>query len=218
MKRIVLVAATLVFLTGCATNPDGSVNQNQRAQTGAIIGAIGGGVVGKQVGGRQGTVIGAIIGGIGGAAIGGQLDKQQQELNAALEANAALANQIEVQRIDDRTISLTFDGEVTFDTGSAVLRPEFRSALNDVVASARRYNTTRIRVIGHTDNVGGASINQRLSQQRAQSVANYIEDRGIDRARLEAIGRGDTQPVASNTTASGRAQNRRVEILLINEN
>lgn len=104
--------------------------------------------------------------------------------------------------------------EVSFDFNSASLKPAFLPTLNKVADILVRYPKTRVTVIGHTDNVGSDAYNQVLSERRAQSVVNYLSDHGVARARLEAVGRGETQPRATNATAAGRQLNRRVEILI----
>ena len=118
-----------------------------------------------------------------------------------------------MQRQGD-VIQLIMPGNITFATDSAQIASSFYQPLNNLANSFRQYNQTSIEVVGHTDSTGSHSYNMGLSQRRAQSVANYLMAQGVDASRLSTRGAGPDQPVASNATADGRAQNRRVEVTL----
>ncbi|HER19526.1 MAG TPA: OmpA family protein, partial [Chromatiales bacterium] len=121
---------------------------------------------------------------------------------------------VDVQRQGD-TIRLQAPESITFQTDSAQVQPQFRRTLADIAASIQQYPNTVVRVEGHTDSSGSASYNQDLSVNRAQSVASYLAQSGVSSSRIQAVGFGETRPVATNSTAQGRAQNRRVEILIL---
>ena len=139
--------------------------------------------------------------------IGSALDRQAAELRAQLPSYITIANNGEF-------LVVNMPQDLLFETNSAALRPELRRDLQSIAASISRYPDTRIEVIGHTDNTGSAAFNQDLSQRRASSVGNVLRDSGVPPNRLATFGRGEEQPVASNLTPEGRAQNRRVEIII----
>ena len=205
-KPVLAAACASMVLAGCA-----QVQENPRTAAGAGIGALGGAAVGTLFGGddRRNALIGAGIGMLAGAAVGQYLDQQQRELEQSLAGSNA-----RVVRQGDQLL-VNFPGEVTFATDSAQIRPEFYPTLNDVAATLQRYPRSYIDVVGHTDSTGSEQYNQRLSEQRAQSVANYLRSRGVEPARIAAYGMGESQPIATNATAQGRQQNRRVEVRII---
>lgn len=208
--------AVLIFgtvLTACVS-PDGSPN---RAGTGAIIGGVTGAVLGAQVddddgNNRDGILIGAAAGAAAGAAIGRRMDQQQAEFEEELAAERR-RNEIAVQRLEEDLLKVTFENDVTFEVDSAALQPNFRSSLDTVSEILAKYGSD-IRVVGHTDSTGSESYNQSLSERRAQTVMNYLVDHGVPARQLEAVGRGELEPVATNLTVEGRSMNRRVELLI----
>ena len=207
MKKPLLIALIATTLTACATN-----DPNERAKTGAAIGAIAGAVIG-QVAGKdtESTLIGAAVGAAAGAGVGHYMDKQQQELEAALAAERA-NHAIEIERLQNETLKIDIASEVSFDFGSAALKPAFTPTLQKVADILQRYPQTVIHVVGHTDSVGSESYNMTLSQNRADSVVGYFTTRGVAQNRLVAAGRGEAEPRATNETEAGRQLNRRVEI------
>ncbi len=210
-KTLILSAASVMLIAGCATNP--YQGDHARTATGATIGAVGGAVLGRAVSGSgdrtQGALIGAAVGATVGGLIGRQMDQQEAELRRQMEGTG-----VEVQREGD-TIRLQAPENITFDTNRADVRPQFRSVLDQVANSLSQYPDTLLRVEGHTDSVGSAAYNQTLSENRALSVRSYLVQRGVPANRIEAYGYGMTRPIADNSTPDGRAQNRRVEMLII---
>jgi len=195
-----LVGSTLV-LTGCATN----------AQTGAVVGAAGGAAAGGAVGAAAGNtaagvIIGAVVGGAAGAIIGNEMDKQAQELKQNIPGAT-------VERVGEG-IKVTFDSGLLFGFDSAELKPEARTNLRNLANSLDEYEGTNIFIVGHTDDVGGAPYNEGLSERRAQSAADYLTLQGVSSARLSTAGLGEDEPVTSNESEEGRAQNRRVEVAI----
>ncbi len=201
--------AALLLASGCTTDPVTGQKKLSSTGVGAIAGAAGGTLLGALLGGNTGALIGAGVGTIAGAGIGTYMDRQERDLRQATEGT-----DINVQRDGDE-IQLTFPDTITFDFNSAIVRPEMRTQLQEVARILNQYPSTVLGVYGHTDNVGTAEVNQRLSEQRAQSVAGTLESFGVSRARMQARGFGYTQPIASNDTDYGRAQNRRVELRVI---
>jgi outer membrane protein OmpA-like peptidoglycan-associated protein len=157
---------------------------------------------------RRGALIGAGVGALSGAGVGYYMDQQEAELRKQLQGSG-----VSVTRQGDNLV-LNMPGNVTFKTGSADLNPSFLNVLDSVALVAKKYDKELVSVEGHTDNVGAADYNQRLSEQRASAVATYLSQRGVPPNRLLAIGYGESQPIASNDTDAGRQQNRRVEIHL----
>jgi outer membrane protein OmpA-like peptidoglycan-associated protein len=203
---IVLAA---LLLAGCETNPETGQRQMSQGGKGALAGAAGAALIGGAFGGKTGALVGAGVGSILGGAVGGYMDRQEREMRAAT-ANTG----IEVQRQGEE-IALTFPDSITFATNSAMVQPDFRTNLEKVAQVLNQYPSTVIGVYGHTDSTGSTSLNERLSLERAQSVAGTLEQFGVNSARITTRGFGYTQPVASNDTPEGRAQNRRVEIRVI---
>lgn len=206
-----LLVATLLLTAGCATNPETGNREITKGGTGALIGAGSGALLGAILGGRNNrteTIVGAGIGAIAGGAIGGYMDRQERELRKQTAGTG-----IEVDRVGDEIV-LKMPDTVTFDFNSAMLKPEFRPVLEGVARTMTTYPSTFIDVMGHTDSIGTAAINQRLSQQRAEAVAGALASMGVQSARVATRGYGFTVPVATNDTEEGRAQNRRVEIRL----
>ena len=201
--------AALLVTTGCTTDPVTGQQTMTRGGKGAIAGAAGGALLGGLIGGNTGALIGAGVGSIAGGGIGSYQDKQERALRQATQGT-----QIEVERKGDE-IQLTFPDTISFDFNSAIVKPEMRSSLQEVAKVLNAYPSTVIGVFGHTDNVGSTEANQRLSERRAESVVGSLESFGVARARMQPRGFGYTQPVASNDTPEGRAQNRRVEIRII---
>jgi outer membrane protein OmpA-like peptidoglycan-associated protein len=154
------------------------------------------------------TVAGALIGAAAGAAIGNRLDQQEADLRQQLGDDTSIRN------TGDRLI-VTLPQDILFATDSAALRPDLQADVRTVAQSLLAYPDTTVQVIGHTDNVGEAGYNLDLSQRRAQSVANVLVSEGVPSFRVQSIGRGEDQPIASNLTPEGKAQNRRVEIVIL---
>ena len=219
IQAIKATAAALiatVTLGGCATytGQTSDPNDPNRTRNNALIGAGIGAVAGLLSGGnaterRQRALVGVGVGGLAGGAIGAYQDRQEAELRRQTAGTG-----IDVSREGD-VIKLNLPDGVTFDFGKSDLKPQFYPALNNVASTLAQYNQTIVEVAGHTDSVGGDAVNQRLSEQRAASVGNYLIGQGLVRERFEIIGMGKNYPIASNDTDSGRAQNRRVEIRVL---
>ena len=207
---VALLAGTLA-LTGCVTDPDTGQRGLSRSGGGALAGAGAGALLGALLGGRNNraeVLIGSGIGAIAGGAIGGYMDKQERELRART-ANTG----IEVERQGDE-INLKLPSGISFDFNSAAVKPEFRPVLDQVAQTLASYQSTFVDISGHTDSIGSDAVNQRLSEQRAKAVADYLGYQGVNAARMATRGFGKTYPIASNDTEQGRAENRRVEIKL----
>lgn len=200
---IPLVAA--VLLAGCS-----NMSERQKGTAGgAAAGAVAGAVIGKATGGKAGT--GAAIGGVIGA-IGGNLwSKRMEEKRAAME-QATAGTGIEVQRTADNQLQVNVPSDLSFDTGSAALRPSLRPVLEQFANGLD--GSMQVRIVGHTDSTGSDAINEPLSQRRAETVRDYLTDRGVAASRISVAGRGSREPVADNGSETGRAKNRRVEIFL----
>jgi outer membrane protein OmpA-like peptidoglycan-associated protein len=204
-----IVSALLLTSAACTTNPDTGEQTISRGGRGALAGAAGGALLGALIGGDKGALVGAGVGSVAGGAVGGYMDRQERALRAA-----AQGTDIEVKR-EGNEIALNLPENITFDFNSAIVKPQMRSELQEVAGVLREYNSTLIGVYGHTDNVGSAAVNDRLSLQRAEAVAGTLESFGVPRARMLTRGFGFNQPIASNATAEGRAQNRRVELRIV---
>lgn len=218
MKKPLIALAAASLLTACATQPGSTQEQTDRNNTaiGAVIGAVAGAVVGGQMdddGNRdRGTIIGAVTGAMAGAGVGNYMDRQEEEMRAALRAEQQRSD-IEIQRVREDLLQLTFDSEVTFDVNSAAVKPAFQNSLNKVSDVLVKYQSLA-EVVGHTDSTGSAAYNQQLSEQRAASVRNYLVNMGVPSGSILASGQGETNPRASNDTEAGRQLNRRVDVFI----
>ena len=187
-------------------------NSLTKTQKGAGIGAVAGGAIGALIGKKAGnTAVGAIIGGaIGGTAgayIGRNMDKQAKEIEQTVPGAEVIPA--------GEGIIVKFDSGLLFEFGKASLSAEAKQNINNLASSLNKYPNTNIMVIGHTDNVGSDPFNMNLSRDRAASVKSYAMVQGVNPGRLKTEGKGETEPIASNDTDAGRAQNRRVEIVIV---
>ncbi|MUO81446.1 OmpA family protein [Agrobacterium vitis] len=214
LKKFVLLALTATYLSACTTT-DPYTGEQKMSNTagGAMIGAGLGALGGLAVGGgghgkRNAALIGAGIGALAGGAIGSYMDNQESELRAQLQGTG-----VSVTRQGDRII-LNMPSNITFPTDQDQVLPPFYPTLNSVAIVLKKFNRTLVDVNGHTDSTGGLQHNQDLSQRRAESVLNYLGSQGVDPRRMSAMGFGPSQPIATNATPQGRAQNRRVEVAI----
>ena len=206
-KRALLIAVA-VGLSGCAAD-----DPNRRTKTGAAIGAVAGAVLGHQLDDDAGRFVGAAVGAVAGGAVGNYMDRQEKEFDAAL-AEEQRQNAIEIERLQDETLKIDIASEVSFDFGRADVKSSFRPTLDKVSGVLKRYERSIVHVVGHTDSVGSDAYNQRLSEQRAQAVVDYLVSTGVARERLRAEGRGESEPRESNAAEAGRQLNRRVELFV----
>ncbi|WP_420560990.1 OmpA family protein [Tepidicaulis sp.] len=214
MKRLsIMLVAAAFALTACTsqdpyTGEQGVNNTTIGAGIGAVAGALGGYLIGKGSSDdrRKRALIGAGVGALGGGAIGYYMDQQEAALRQRLRASG-----VSVTRVGENII-LNMPGNVTFATDSSDVNARFYEVLNSVALVLQEYDRTLVDIYGHTDSTGSAQYNQQLSQRRAQSVAQYLVGQGVNGQRLLVQGMGESQPIATNDTAAGREQNRRVEI------
>jgi outer membrane protein OmpA-like peptidoglycan-associated protein len=205
------IAALLIVLFAVPTFAADPATTRDKTKKGAAIGAVAGGVLGAVIGNnkgsgnaKRGAIIGAVAGTAVGAGIGAYMDKQERELRQ-IEG-------VEVHRTADDELNVVVKNEVLFDFNSAALRGSSRDALSEMADVFKKYNDTTLEVEGHTDSIGSAEYNRSLSRRRANNVADYLNDHGVRQSRLDIVGRGESDPIASNSTSSGRQRNRRVEI------
>lgn len=211
MKPLVisLTLLSLTALTGCtAVNPYTGQTQVSDTSKGAIVGGAGGAAIGAIAGGGRGALIGAGIGTAVGGLVGYSMDQENKELRQVL-----MNSGVQVQQ-NGNQITLVMASDVTFATNSPDINSGFYPTLNSVAMVLKKYSNNNVIITGYTDNTGAATYNQQLSQARAQSVGSYLVGQGVASGRIFTQGMGELNPVASNSTAQGRAQNRRVEITL----
>lgn len=202
--------ASLMLLAACETPAYDPADPNRNRRQGAIGGAIAGGLAGAALGdGSRGDEIlaGAVLGGLAGGVIGDQLDKQAAELDRDL------GNGIAVIRQGDALI-VRMPQDILFAVDSATVSPALRTDVFTLADSLQKYPNTTVEITGHTDTTGTWEYNRQLSQRRAESVASILTSAGVSGGRLRTFGAGYDQPIASNQTPEGRAQNRRVDITI----
>ncbi len=210
-KLAVLAVASTFVVAACSTNPYTGEEQVSNTGKGAGIGAILGGLTGALVSKNsgRGAAIGAGIGAIVGGGVGVYMDRQEAALRERLQDSG-----VSVTRAGDDII-LNMPSNITFASGQATIKPRFYEVLNSVGLVLEEFDRTIVNVEGHTDSDGTAAYNLDLSDRRADSVANYLSAQRVDPRRLQVTGFGESRPIASNRSGSGKAQNRRVEIRLV---
>lgn len=208
MKKsiLVIIVALSLAMVSCASQ----TKQQKGTAVGAVVGAAAGAALGQAIGGDTeatllGAAIGGAVGGLAGNQIGAYMDRQEQELRAALAASEAAS----IRREQD-ILTATFKSDVFFNFDSATLLPGAQAEMSRVADVLNRYPQTMIRVEGHTDTTGPEAYNQRLSEKRAQSVADGLAQRNVNPRRISTVGYGESQPISSDP-----ATNRRVKIVII---
>jgi outer membrane protein OmpA-like peptidoglycan-associated protein len=211
-KCFVAALSASLALGGCVMGERGAPLTD--SEKGALIGAAGGAVLGAVAYSKnrtKGALVGVIGGGLAGSAVGAYMDNQRRDLQKYLSPEIS-AGQARVERLANDVLRITMTSQTAFDTDSADIKPAFRSTMDKVGEVLVRYGKTTLTIAGHTDNVGSAAYNQKLSERRALAVASYLESRKVNPVRLSTVGKGETVPAESNATEAGRQANRRVEI------
>ena len=208
MKKVLVLALSGVLIAGCqTTNPYTGEQQTAKSATYGGVGALTGALVGAAAGGKDAALAGAAIGGLAGAGYGAYTDNQEAALREELQGTG-----VQVARIGD-DLKLIMPGNITFESSDAKIKPNFFQVLGSVATVMNKYDKNPIVIVGHTDSTGNeVKTNLPLSKERAESVASYLIGQGIPARRITYYGVGSSEPVASNKTTEGRAQNRRVEI------
>ncbi len=208
-KKTLLAALVATLATGCVTD-----DPNRSGKIGAGGGAVAGAIIGKQVSGADGApIVGALVGALAGGAVGNYMDRQRAELKRKLATEEA-NRQLSVNTMADGSLNVAVAADVTYDTGSAALKPQAMAALDKLASTISDYNSTVIHVVGHTDSVGSNETNQSLSQRRAASVSNYLVSRGVPAQRIREEGRGERELLVRTADETSEARNRRVDIVL----
>ena len=213
MKKTALMITIATFaassLVGCANMTE---TQSDTAK-GAGIGAVAGAVIGAATGGRKGAAAGAAIGAAAGAGGGYLWSKRMQEQRAAME-QATQGSGVTVTQTQDNQLKLDIPSDISFDSGSYQIKSSLRPILDRFATTLNQNPATTVRIIGHTDNRGSDAVNNPLSVNRADATRDYLVTRGVLLSRIGIDGRGSREPIATNSTEAGRAQNRRVEIFV----
>jgi outer membrane protein OmpA-like peptidoglycan-associated protein len=203
LMAVLLASAPVLFAQ--------TVDDHAKTKKGAIIGGIAGTIAGAVIGNnrghhsaKRGAVVGAVAGTAAGAIVGAMMDKQERELRQI--------QGVDVSRTAPGELNVRVQNEVLFDFNSSALRPSSRDSLRQMADVFQKYPNTTLSVQGHTDSIGTAAYNQRLSVRRADAVGDYLQNLGVNNDRIETLGFGKSQPRATNSTAAGRQLNRRVEI------
>lgn len=211
-RNLAAATAVMAVLVGCTTNPYTGESQAGKAGIYGGIGAATGAVIGAATSSKKdrakGALIGAAVGGAAGGGYGYYVDTQEAKLRQTLQGTG-----VQVQRNGD-DLKLIMPGNITFASNSADISSSFYPTLNSLVLVFKEFDKNGVNIVGHTDSTGSQALNQSLSQRRAQSVADYLSGNGVPAQRISAYGAGSSQPIASNASDAGRAQNRRVEINL----
>jgi outer membrane protein OmpA-like peptidoglycan-associated protein len=216
MKRsLVAITAAGLLLTACTTDPytgeQKASNTAIGAGTGALLGTAAGALVGSTTKAKTGTsmLVGAGLGALAGGGVGAYMDNQEAKLRQRLEGTG-----VSVTRVGDNIV-LNMPSNITFETDRAEVKPGFHDTLDSVAIVLQEFDKTHIKIDGHTDSDGSNGYNEDLSQRRAASVAHYLSAHHLNPKRFSVDGLGESQPIASNDSAAGKAQNRRVEIQIV---
>jgi outer membrane protein OmpA-like peptidoglycan-associated protein len=206
-KRSVVAAVVVsgALFSGCTTDPYTGQRQVSKGAIGAAIGAAVGAATSSKSDRKKGAAIGAIVGG----GLGLYMDNQERQLRERLQGTG-----VSVTR-EGGNLWLNMPGNLTFEVNSANIRSNFYQVLESVFLVFKEFSKTQVQISGHTDSSGSDSYNQTLSEKRAVSVMNYFTAKGLPPSRFQAVGFGETRPIADNSTKQGRATNRRVEIQII---
>lgn len=215
MKKSIVCILSMVLLLGTVLTSCEAVKNSNNTQRGAAIGAVGGAVLGGVLGnnlgkggkGALGAVLGGVIGGVAGGMIGNKMDKQARKISETLPG-------AQVERVGEG-IKLTLgENSIRFDTNKSTLTPTAKANLDKLVPVFNEYPDTNIQIYGYTDSSGADDYNLKLSDQRAASVRSYLTGKGLANSRFTTTGLGEADPIASNETAEGKSQNRRVEFAI----
>ena len=209
MGKLAAGLCALALVTGCANN--GGMSTTGRTATGVGAGAAVGAGLGAIIGdSSKAALIGAGIGAVAGGIVG----YNWQGIKNDVQQSGASDLGIDVIEMPDGTLKVNIPSNVSFDTGKSALKPELLPVLDSVARALVQHPELRAKAIGHTDSTGTAQVNQRLSEQRAMAVTSYLQNRGVAAGNMTIEGAGPNRPVADNSTAEGRAMNRRVELFL----
>lgn len=214
MKRVIMYSLSVVFLAGTILTSCEAVKNTNKTQRGAAIGTAAGAVLGAVIGNNVkggsselGAVLGGVVGGVTGGIIGNKMDKQAREIKEALPG-------AEVERVGEGIKLVLGENAVRFDTNKSTLTASAQANLDKLIPVFQSYADTDITIFGYTDSTGAVEYNQKLSEQRAASVKNYLAGKGLNVGRFTTKGLGIADPIADNETVEGRSKNRRVEFAI----
>ena len=215
MKKSIIYILSISFFIGTFLSSCESVKNTNKTQRGAAIGAVGGailgGVLGNNLGkggnGALGAVLGGVVGGVAGGVIGNKMDRQARKISETLPG-------AKVERLGEGIKLVLGENSIRFDTNKSTLTTSAKANLDKLVSVFNEYPDTDIQIYGYTDSAGADDYNLTLSKQRAASVKSYLSGKGLSSSRFNTSGLGEADPIASNETAEGKSQNRRVEFAI----
>jgi outer membrane protein OmpA-like peptidoglycan-associated protein len=209
LRRFALGATAMAALlaTGCADMQMPAMSPTARnTAVGAGVGGLAGAAIGRDA---KGAAIGAGLGALGGYVWSQHMEQKKQAMQ-----RATVGTGVAVTQTPDNQLKLNIPSDISFDTGRADIKPNLRPILDQFASGLSSQPNTEVRIIGHTDSTGSDTVNDPLSQRRADAARDYLASRGVDPRRIVTAGRGEHEPIAENTTEAGRSKNRRVEIFL----
>lgn len=212
-KNILLVFIPVFLLSSCAVDEFGNPRSLTRAEKGAIIGATTGALIGYRKDGKKKAVLYGLVGGLAGGAVGSYMDSQRKDFEKQL-APEIQSGAIEITKLPENNLMVSMTSQTAFDVNSTNIKSGFNPAMNKIAYIVNKYGKTYLSIVGHTDSTGSRAYNQRLSEQRAGSIQQYLGSKKVIPQRMTAYGMGEDKPRADNKTESGRRMNRRVEIII----
>jgi outer membrane protein OmpA-like peptidoglycan-associated protein len=214
MRKIIAVAALAAFTLGACESMDESQKRTAKSTgIGAGVGAAAGAIIGGSDHRAGGAAIGAAVGALGGYVWNQRMENQRKQIEQQTQGTG-----VEVTRTADNRLQINIPSDISFDSGQAAIKPNFRPVLDNFAQSLQQNPSSTVTIVGHTDSTGSPAVNEPLSLQRADATRDYLVTRGVAANRFNIDGRGAREPVASNDTDAGRARNRRVEIFLGDRN
>lgn len=213
-KLISLIIVSIFTLSACATDEYGNKREMTDAEKGALIGAGIGVLAGLTTKdkGKKAALYG-VVGGIAGGSVGYYMDSQKKDFELQLK-DEIQTGAILVEKLPQNVLMITMTAQTSFDVNSTQIKPGFYSTMDKIAKIVNKYGKTHLSLVGHTDSTGSNAYNKQLSEKRADSVVGYLQSKGVIQQRLTAYGMGEDKPRAGNETEAGRAQNRRVEIII----
>ena len=213
IKVMVLSFISIFMLASCAVDEFGNSRSLTRAEKGAMIGAATGALIGYKKDGKKKAILYGLVGGLAGGAVGHYMDSQRKDLEKQL-APEIQSGAIEINKLPENNLMVSMTSKTAFSVNSTDIKSGFNPTMNKIASVVNKYGKTHLNIVGHTDSTGSRAYNQKLSENRARSIEQYLGSKKVIPQRMTTYGAGEDNPRADNSTESGRLLNRRVEIVI----
>jgi outer membrane protein OmpA-like peptidoglycan-associated protein len=213
VKVILLSFVSVLMISSCAVDEFGNSRSLTRTEKGAIIGAATGALIGYRKDGKKKAILYGLVGGLAGGAVGHYMDSQRKDFEKQL-ASEIQSGAVEVQKLPENNLMVSMTSQTAFNVDSTNIKSGFNPTMNKIAYVVNKYGKTHLNIVGHTDSSGSRAYNQKLSENRARSIEQYLGNKKVIPQRMTTYGMGEDKPRADNKTESGRRMNRRVEIII----